>query len=264
MPLAPVLEIDSSTLVITAGLQYVTKGAQNQVVLVYNNSKPLILNQNGTAEYQAALYSAIKTAMDDVTPVTLPAPTITTPNSGTPFTVTYFEDLYQIAIVGTNFLPGCKIVIDDTEFSVAYTSSTNISTNLIAAGAIPVGTYDLKVVNPDGQIATSVSAIVVSSSGAPTISSVTPDHGDPIDSRIGDTIVVIGTNFLNGATFSYIDGVNVYDDQGMISPLYISDTEYHLSDQSLSNGGLPAGTYDVKYTGPDGQTVTLSAAFSVT
>lgn len=263
MPLSPVLEIDSSTLVLTAGLQYVTKGTENQVVLVYSNSKPLILNQNGTSEYQAALYAAIKTAMADVTPVALPAPTITTPNSGTPFTVTYFEDLYQIAIVGTNFLPGCKIVIDDQEFSVAYTSSTNISTNLIAAGQIPVGTYDLKVVNPDGQVATSVSAVVVSSASAPTISSATPTNGDPIDPLLGDTITVAGTNFLNGASFSFIDGVNVYDDQSLISPAFESDTVYHISAQKAADGGPPTGTYDLKYTGPDGQTVTLSSAFSV-
>jgi len=80
MPLAPVLEIDSSTLVITAGLQYVTKGKQAQVILVYSSSKPLILNENGNTVYQEALYQAIKTAMSDVTPVVLPSPTITDPN----------------------------------------------------------------------------------------------------------------------------------------------------------------------------------------
>jgi len=161
MPLAPVLEIDSSTLVITAGLQYVTKGKQAQVILVYSSSKPLILNENGNTVYQEALYQAIKTAMSDVTPVVLPSPTITDPNSGSPQTFQFGADPYNVALTGTGFLPGATIVINGVSYPSNFNSSVSIYTALIDSSSIPIGTYDIIVNNPDGGTATSTSALVI-------------------------------------------------------------------------------------------------------
>lgn len=85
----------------------------------------------------------------------------------------------------------------------------------------------------------------------PTLLSISPATCAGV---AGATPTLTGTGFdsTGGAT---IGGV------ALVSPVFTDSTTFSFT---LSPGALSAGTYDVVYIGPDGQTATLAGGFVVT
>jgi hypothetical protein len=90
------------------------------------------------------------------------APTITSPTSALPQTVTNGQTV-SFNIIGTGFVNGATVTISGgfTVNSVTFTTSTILSVNVKAnTGQAQRGTYDLTVTNPDGGTVTSAQSMV--------------------------------------------------------------------------------------------------------
>ena len=161
------------------------------------------------------------------------APTITSispstdnPAGGTPITIT-----------GSDFLTGATVNIGTNPCSnIVIVSPTRITCTTPAG---TVGVVDITVTNTDGQTITLPSSFTYQD--APTISSVSPNAGNPIG---GTSITITGSGLLTGATVNVGKNLCLNVD---INPTSITCT-------------TPAGTIgiaDITVTNTDGQTVTL-------
>lgn len=152
----------------------------------------------------------------------------------------------QVTITGSNFLAGALVLFGTASASSAtVVSSTQIQAVAPANAAGPV---NVTVENP-GNVSSSNSGAytyVSSSSGPPTITSVSPTSGPA-----GTQITVTGTNFETGVTVS-VGGTSA-------SSTFVSSTELQASIPSMATG-----TYSVTVTDPDPTSATLNSAFTVT
>lgn len=80
--------------------------------------------------------------------------------------------------------------------SVTYIDPMTLSVNLTVDYAVSVGTYDLTVLNPDGQ-STTANVLSVVTAPPPTVTQAVPDKG--VTNTTGLDVAVIGTGFQPGA-----------------------------------------------------------------
>lgn len=150
----------------------------------------------------------------------------------------------SIFIFGTGFATGATIEIG----GVPCNSSTVMSTTQIEceAPAMAAGTYTIVVTNTDGSTVSSSTQITYNA--APTITSITPVVG-PIAG--GTTLTITGTGFLTGAT-AYLNTLTC-GSATVLTPTSMT---------CVTPATTTATTYTLRVVNPDGQTATLSNAFT--
>jgi hypothetical protein len=199
-----------------------------------------------------------------------PAPVVSsvTPNNGRNNQST------TATIIGSGFLPGAAVKLKKTgqtdivATSVSVSSPTEITCNFAPAlGSTGVaGAWDVVVTNPSGLPGTLAAAFTVTFP-APTVTSITPPYA--VNTGVA-AIQVFGTGFL-GVASSYnaanpsltlrkagsaditVPGSSIY--------LYPSGNQIGINNFPLTGAAL--GTWDVIVTNNDGQSATLSEAFTV-
>ncbi len=152
----------------------------------------------------------------------------------------------SVTITGNNFMNGATATINDEPLTNLTISATSITGT---TPALPVGTYDVVISNPDGQSATRVNGFVVNLAPAPALTSITPPNAD---SQGGGIVTITGNNFLTGAVAT-INGTTL--------------TDISVNNLTTITAAIPAlavGTHDLIVSNPDGQVSTLSDAFTVT
>lgn len=117
----------------------------------------------------------------------------------------------------------------------------------------PSGLYNLTVSNPDGQAGHLEEALMVTSLPRPDILAITPDQGD-LDKPV--QVVVTGSNFLDGATFSLSRR-----DKSIPGERITIELDNQISGTVLIPSHLPEGLWDVVVTNPDGQKAVKTDAF---
>lgn len=175
----------------------------------------------------------------------VPAPSVTltsiSPTSGPTTGATV------ITLRGSNFASGATVRVGGT----AATSVTLISSTQLRA-TTPAGTAGAKTVmvtNPNGQSASLASAFTYTTppTSAPTLTSISPTSGPTTG---GTQVTFNGTSFVSGATIT-IGGTS------MTGVTFVSATQLRAT--------TPAGTAGAKTVvvrNPNGQTATLSNAFT--
>lgn len=157
--------------------------------------------------------------------------------------VTLTGDFFQATpSVGT---PAAGVTIN----SVTYVDPMTLTVNLSVDYSVPIGTYDLTVTNPDGQLVT-MNVLNVVTAPPPTVTAAIPNRG-----AIGDTnldVTIIGTGFQPGAgttTVAFsgmgitVNSVNVTSDTSLVANIDIT-ANTGLRDITVTNpvGTVPDGT----------------------
>ena len=169
------------------------------------------------------------------------APTVTglSPNSGPTVGGT------NVTITGTNFLAGALVLFGTASASnVSVVSGTQIQAVTPANAAGPV---NVTVENP-GNVSGSSSAgytYISSSTGPPTITSVSPTSGAP-----GTQVTITGTNFVSADTVTF--------GSSPASSTFVSATQLTALVPNVS-----VGTYSITVTDPDPASATFNG-FTVT
>jgi len=167
------------------------------------------------------------------------APTVTsvTPNGGSTSGGT------TVTILGTDFAAVPSVTFGGTPATgISFAGSTSISATIPAHAA---GAVDVVVTNPDGQSGTLSNGFTFSA--PPTVTSIAPGTGG----AGGNTAIAIaGTGFVAGVTVTL--GGAAATSVSVISGVSISAT----------TPAHAAGVVEVVVTNPDGQSGTLSNAFT--
>jgi hypothetical protein len=142
----------------------------------------------------------------------------------------------SVTITGNDFVGGASVSIGGSACTITSLSATSITCNTTANGGGLVG---VTVTNPDLQNDTLAAAYTYQA--APTVTSTNPTGGDVTG---GNTVSIIGTNFLAGATATF-------DGTACTSPIVISPTQLDCNAPAHV-----AGTVNVVVTNPDTQTGT--------
>lgn len=151
-----------------------------------------------------------------------------------------------ITISGTNFQSGCTIHLGERGLSLAFLSNTRLKAT-IPADLLPE-TYDLTVINPDGGQANYPNAYTVTEPASPSITQVQPIEGEA--NQI-NTVFIQGTNFQNRCV--------VYLGSTTLAAKFINAKQLSVTIPA----NMPAGTYDLTVTNPDGKKVTWTNAYTV-
>jgi hypothetical protein len=173
----------------------------------------------------------------------VPSPTVASvsPNNGPTTGGT------KVTITGTNFLAGALVLFGTTP---ATTVTINSATQIQAVSPVhAAGPVDVTVEDP-GNVSAKLSggfSYTSSSSGPPTISSISPNSGTP-----GTQVTIKGTNFISGVTVAF-------GNTNAASTTFASATELTSSVPNLGTG-----TYNVTVTDPDPASATLNNGFTVT
>ncbi len=184
-----------------------------------------------------------------VNPPPTPAPTLTSvsPTSGPANQNT------TITLNGTNFVSGATVKLGTLNLSgVTFVSATQV--RAVVASGTAQGVYGLSVTNPDNQSATLPNAYTVSApivQPAPTLTSVSPNNG-PTNQSI--SITLTGTNFAAGATVKL-------GTLSLGSITLVSSTQLRAV---VSANTAAQGVYSLTVTNSDGQSATLTNAYTVT
>lgn len=180
------------------------------------------------------------TATPTETPTPLPGPVVTLirPTGGTDFSVTPVE------IIGANFRAGALAFLQLGASRHALTNVTVDSSIRILAevpAGVPMGTYDVLVLNSDGTSGLLPAGFTITNP-SPAPLSINPNQG--LTSVVND-VVIDGFNFRPGIT-----GTLVLSDTGGIEPLQnISQTSTTRILAQVPDGILP-GTYDLRLYNP--------------
>jgi hypothetical protein len=222
-----------------------------------------------------------------VTTVTTTAAVTTTTVAGAPS----FKDIVpsegyagtSVAITdlsGNNFQSGATVQLAHSgttinATSVVWVSATELTCTFVIPSTAATGSWDVVVTNPDGQFVSYANEFIIhgsttsvttttttsASTGSITISSVVASPGAATGTgqawsgRL--TIETSGTTLQSGLTVTLSNtgtGANVTAPYAQLN----SGTEAYPS-----FSGVPAGTYNVIITNPDGSTGTLSSGFIV-
>ncbi|EQB88551.1 uncharacterized protein YegL [Clostridium punense] len=181
-------------------------------------------------------------------PPSIPAPTITS-LSKTSGDISGGEYLY---VTGTGFQSGLTVKMGGVQIPVAtYYDSTKF--RIIVPKSSTACTVDLQVINPDGQAVTLPGAYTYlppPPPPAPTITSLSSTTGLTIG---GEYLYVTGTGFQSGLTVK-MGGVEI--------PVanYYDSTKFRI----IIPKSATACTVDLEIINPDGQNVTLPAAYTYT
>lgn len=158
-----------------------------------------------------------------------------------------------VTITGTNFVSGALVTIGNKDCAVGTLGAGSITCTTSASAA---GTYDVKVMNPDGQSATDNNAYTYYA--APTVTSISNSVTLSNFGRAsgGETATIRGTGFITalGATVS-IGGT------ACGSPTVVNNTTITCT---IGNHGSEALNVDVVVTNSDtsAQSGTLSGGYS--
>lgn len=151
-----------------------------------------------------------------------------------------------ITISGTNFQSGCTIHLGERKLSISYLSDTHLKATVPAE--LAPGTYNLAVINPDGSQAHYPNAYTVTEPASPSITQVQPIEGEA--NQI-NTVFIQGINFQNRCV--------VYLGSAALATKFISATELSVTIPA----NVPAGTYGLTVTNPDGKKATWTNAYTV-
>ena len=191
----------------------------------------------------------------------VPAPSVT---SITPASGVAGSTLRTVTVRGDQFRKGARVSLSQSGSNallptrISVTSRNKITFQLAIPGNTPAGAFDVIVTNPDGQTGVLRGAFTVLSQKKPIIRQTAPSQGAAGTST--KNFLVSGDNFMQGA-------VVVLKSNGqhdiVLSQEVVSDS--HTIHGSLA---LPAGTksgaWDVIVTNPDGKSVAVPGAFTVT
>jgi len=181
----------------------------------------------------------------DAFQVTAASPTITgvSPDNGTN------EKATAITITGTNFQTGAAVTLEASGKTTIEAASEDVESATKITASVPagqaIGTYTVKVTNPDALTATSTDAFSVKNPVA-TVTSITPDEMTNDDSQ---AVTIAGTNFASGAAVTIgtspsptsATGVSV-DSSTQISCTIPVISETGTYDVSVTNVGAEAGS----------------------
>jgi large repetitive protein len=147
-----------------------------------------------------------------------------------------------VTLTGTNFLEGASVFIGGVPaFAVTVTSPTTATAVTNSSG---VGTFDVRLVNPDTQAATLPMAYTFDP--APTLTAVAPSQGTTAG---GDTVTLTGTGFLAGASV-------VFGTTAATSVTVVSSTQVTAVTPARS-----AGVVSVTVRNTDGQYAELPRSY---
>lgn len=154
----------------------------------------------------------------------------------------------SVYVTGSGFVSGVTVFINNIPATVSSTTSTRLKV-VIPASAV-VGTFDVKVVNPDGKesiLPSSYTYILPPPPPAPVLTGITPDNG--LISG-GTTVSLKGANFINGA-------VALFDDVE-IQTTFESSSLLKIVTPSTSD----VKVVQVKVKNPDGQITSENMTYS--
>ncbi len=153
----------------------------------------------------------------------------------------------ELTLSGTGFAEGAIVRLDGVAATnVVVASSSSISAT---APAHAVGSVDVEVENPDGQLATLAGAFTYMASPAPTLAVVMPDSGA---TNGGTWVTLQGTGFMAGAAVDF--GGAAAPEVNVASPTSLTAlTPAHA-----------AGVVDVTLINPDAQSATFASSFTYT
>jgi len=97
---------------------------------------------------------------------------------------------YSVKIIGQNFDPSARVVIDGMRTRVSFASSTELDAGLKGGPLMFPGEVALQVVNPDGQSSSAITLEVVTDPAVLSTATVTPDFGPS-----GSQITITGVGF---------------------------------------------------------------------
>jgi IPT/TIG domain len=171
----------------------------------------------------------------------MPAVTVSTaiPSSGSSLGGT------AVSIAGTGFTTGATVKVG----GVAATNVVVVSATSITAvtGPHPSGLADIVVTNPNGMAGTRANGFFYAAAPAPQVTAIAPQSGSSLG---GTSVTISGTAFAQGATV-FIGGATATNVSFVNSGVL-----------TASSGPHAAGLVDVKVMNIDGQSGTLSNAFT--
>ncbi len=216
----------------------------------------------------AGTYTAVFTVTDSagntdpspatrtITVTTSPAPNLTGVN---PNAATQGTSALNVALTGSNFLPSpnCSFGNGITVSSCTTNSSTSITAVINVLASATVGTRNVTVTNTDGQSSTLTNGFSVQTGGnpAPTITSVAPNNGTQGQSNI--SVVINGTNFLANPSCDFDS------DQGLTASACTFNSATKITATISISSSAVLGAHNVVVTDTDGQSATLTNAFTV-
>lgn len=211
-----------------------------------NHNVPLSnLNANTTYYYQVtSADSSANSSSSDVLTFTTLAPGAPLVQAISP-TSSAVGQATQVTITGENFVAGASATLGAHNLlNVIVASTTRIDATV--PDSIPAGTYDLTVINPDGQSSTLPNAYVVLAA-PPQLLSVSPSVV-----TAGEEITVSGEGFASGATVE-------------IGAVAAESVTVHNAGQATATvpADMAEGLYALTITNPDGQSDTLVDALTV-
>lgn len=151
-----------------------------------------------------------------------------------------------VEITGESFVMGAAVTFDGTAATCSVANETLITCTTPPRDT--AGVVAVTVTNPDeGSDTHDLGFTYLDVAATPTITNVNPASGDEDG---GDTVVISGTNFQDGASVSF---------GGQLSPTVTFDSTEQL--QAVVPAA-PPGAVDVTVRNPDGLTATLSSGFT--
>ncbi len=154
----------------------------------------------------------------------------------------------MVEFYGNNFVPGVGVKFGDTMSPLlGYVSTSKIVA--MVPEALPPGTVDVTVINPDGESATLAQSFTVLPSPAPFVTTV-----DPFAGYAGSWLMVniYGGNFASGFGVKFGDTA---------SPFLSWVSSGHVLASVPET--LPPGTVDVTVTSPNEESATLEQGFTL-
>jgi len=145
-----------------------------------------------------------------------------------------------LTLTGAEFLDGATVQVDGESVSTVFVSATELTATLPAHGW---GEAQVHVLNADGTLTAALPYTFVAP--PPSLSSVTPNSGSDLG---GDTIIVSGAGFLDGAQVRF--------GEITASTTFVSETE--LTTTTPAHAWGPA---HITVLNPDEQQATLEGGF---
>ncbi len=165
-----------------------------------------------------------------------------------------------ITIIGMNFHAGLSVTLDS--YPLNHIRRSNQLINALVPAGLPPDTYDISVINPDGQSDTALNAFTVYSDTAPTVYGVFPDSGA---NDIPHAIIIFGENFVPGTQAMLSGTVPIKLNSGTILTVSLSGNYFINSNFLIAfvPRNVPPATYDLIVFNPDGRYDILSQAYTV-
>lgn len=164
-------------------------------------------------------------------------------------------------ITGSGFYPNATILLSrgaqDITGSGGVISSGSIVGVTFDLSGMPAGTWDLTVINDDGQFATKTDAFTISNP-VPTISSVDPTSGIN-KGWLDPTMNITGTGFIATPNVTFTKGAATFTvEAGGVT--WQSSTRLTCN---VNLAGKEAGDYTVTVTNPDGLSSAPFSTFTI-